>query len=54
MVAPHNIGVLTDDHLQQLEEIFACYQQLKQTYGMESLNMKEAAEKLEQELGSHG
>lgn len=51
---PHNIGVLTDDHLQQLEEIFACYQQLKQTYGMESLNMKEAAEKLEQELGSHG
>lgn len=51
---PHNIGVLTDDHLQQLEEIFACYQQLKQTYGMESLNMKEAAEKMEQELGSHG
>ena len=44
---PHNIGVMTDAHLQQLEEIFSYYQQLKETYGMESLNMKEAAERLE-------
>ena len=46
---PHNIGVLTDRHLQQLEEIFACYQQLKETWGMESLTMQEAASRLEKE-----
>ena len=44
---PHNIGIMTDAHLHQLEEIFAYYQKLKETYGMESLNMKEAAERLE-------
>lgn len=51
---PHNIGVKTGEHLRQLEEIFAYYQELQKTYGMESLNMREAAKKLEQEHGSHG
>ena len=46
---PHNIGIMTKEHLQQLEEIFSYYLQLKETYGMESLNMKEAAQRLEQE-----
>lgn len=46
---PHNIGVMTDRHLQQLEEIFSYYQKLKETYGMDSLNMKEAAQRLERE-----
>ncbi len=40
---PHNIGVRTEEHLQQLEEIFRCYAELNKTYGMQSLNMKEAA-----------
>lgn len=39
---PHNIGVKTDYHLQQLDEIFAYYQVLKEKYGMLSLNMGEA------------
>lgn len=51
---PHNIGILTDDHLQQLEEILAYYQELKETYGMESLNMREAALRLEQERTGNG
>ena len=51
---PHNIGIRTEAHLRQLEEIFAFYQQLKETYGMESLNMAEAAEKLEKEGEKHG
>lgn len=41
---PHNIGVMTDAHLQQLEEIFRYYRELQQTYGMESLNMAEAVQ----------
>ena len=45
---PHNIGIMTDAHLQQLEEIFSCYLELKEKYGMESLTMKEAADRLEQ------
>lgn len=40
---PHNIGIRTDDHLQQLEEIFRYYRQLQEAYGMQSLNMGEAA-----------
>ena len=50
---PHNIGVRTEEHLAQLEEIFDYYQELKDRYGMESLNMKEAALRLEQGC-SHG
>ncbi len=42
---PHNIGVRTEEHLNQLEEIFQYYMQLKETYGMQSLNMGEAAQK---------
>lgn len=51
---PHNIGVKTDEHLHQLEEIFAYYQKLKDKYGMQSLNMREAAGKLEQEGRANG
>ena len=42
---PHNIGVETDAHLKQLEEIFSYYSSLKEKYGMESLNMREVAER---------
>ena len=45
---PHNIGVLTEEHLQQLEEIFSYYEELKETYGMRSLNMREAAQLLDE------
>lgn len=41
---PHNIGVMTDFHLAQLEEIFEYYNMLKEKYNMQSMNMKEAAE----------
>ena len=44
---PHNVGVLTEEHLLQLEEIFDYYEQLKEKYGMRCLNMGEAAELLE-------
>ena len=43
---PHNIGVNTERNLQQLDEIFAYYSQLKEKYGMRSLNMGEAAEEI--------
>ncbi len=42
---PHNIGVRTEEHLKQLEEIFSYYEELKEQYGMRSLNMREAAER---------
>ena len=45
---PHNIGVDTEKHLMQLEEIFGYYKMLQETYGMRSLNMREAAQKLSQ------
>ncbi len=38
---PHNVGVMTDTHMQQLEEIFAYYETLRTRYGMQSLNMGE-------------
>ncbi len=41
---PHNIGVYTDLHMKQLEEIFSYYDYLNKKYGMQSLNMNEAAE----------
>ena len=44
---PHNLGVRTEEHLQQLEEILSYYEQLKQRYGMVCLSMSEAAEQLE-------
>lgn len=43
---PHNVGVRTDFHMKQLEEIFSYYDELKQTYGMRSLNMSEAAQEV--------
>lgn len=41
---PHNIGVMTDFHLEQLEEIFSYYSELNKKYGMQSLNMREAVD----------
>lgn len=43
---PHNIGVRTSEHLAQLEEIFRYYSQLRERYGMQSLNMGEMVQKL--------
>ncbi len=43
---PHNIGVNTDYHLRQLEDIFSYYQKLQKTYGMRSLNMGELAQEV--------
>ncbi len=40
---PHNIGIMTEEHFKQLEEIFKYYGELKEKYGMRSLNMREAA-----------
>ena len=42
---PHNLGLDTPAHLAQLEEIFAYYRKLEEKYGMESLNMREAAQR---------
>jgi hypothetical protein len=42
---PHNIGVRTQEHLKQLEEIFQYYERLKETYGMQCMNMGEAAQR---------
>lgn len=41
---PHNIGVQTEFHLRQLEDIFSYYDKLHTKYGMRSLNMQEAAQ----------
>ena len=41
---PHNLGVRTQAHFDQLEEIFSYYETLRDRFGMESLNMREAAE----------
>lgn len=41
---PHNVGVRTEYHLAQLEEIFGYFVFLREKYGMESRNMAEAAE----------
>lgn len=43
---PHNLGADTQAHMAQLEELFRYYERLKQNYGMQSLNMREAAERL--------
>lgn len=43
---PHNIGIMTEFHLKQLEEVFSYYDVLKQRYGMKSLNMREAVDQL--------
>ena len=41
---PHNIGVHTGFHMKQLEEIFTYYEMMKDKYGMQSMNMGEAAD----------
>ena len=41
---PHNIGVMTEQHLNQLEEIFRYYAELREKYGMQSLNMREVVQ----------
>lgn len=43
---PHNVGIKTSYHLHRLEEIFSYYNELKQRYGMRSLNMREVAEEI--------
>ena len=43
---PHNVGVRTEAHLDQLEDIFRYYLELKEQYGMQSLNMGEVADLL--------
>jgi len=42
---PHNIGVMTEAHMVQLEEIFGYYAVLRKKYGMESLNMREVVQR---------
>ena len=49
---PHNVGVRTEAHLKQLDEIFTYYEELKETYGMRSLNMREAAGELSKQEGN--
>lgn len=43
---PHNIGLHTEEELAELEEIFSYFEELKQKYGMRSLNMREAAQEV--------
>ena len=43
---PHNVGIHTDFHMQQLEELLRYYDTLRETYGMRSLNMSEAAQEV--------
>ena len=47
---PHNIGVFTEEHFQQLEEIFDYFAVLQDKYGMESLNMAEMAQRLDRKV----
>ena len=44
---PHNMGARTEENLAQLEELFRYYHELKEKYGMQCLNMREAAASLE-------
>lgn len=46
---PHNIGVMTREHLSQLDEIFTYYKELQRVYGMQSRNMREMVEQLERQ-----
>ena len=42
---PHNMGDLTESFFAQLEEVLRYFVSLRETYGMESRNMREAAER---------
>ena len=41
---PHNMGAMTEEFFSQLEEILRYYSRLREQYGMESRNMREAAQ----------
>lgn len=43
---PHNVGTRIELHMKQLEEIFNYYDELREKYGMRSLNMGEAAQEV--------
>lgn len=45
---PHNLGLDQENNLGFLRQIFLCYQQLAQDYGMRSLSMKEVARLLDE------
>jgi peptidoglycan/xylan/chitin deacetylase (PgdA/CDA1 family) len=47
---PHNFGINIEENLGFLENILIYYKKMKEKYGMESLNMKEIVEKLENRL----
>ena len=49
---PHNVGVRTDFHMRQLEELFRYFQQLQKEYGMVSRNMGEAAREVLEKRGN--
>ena len=42
---PHNMGDMTEEFFGQLEDVLQYYAHLRETYGMESVNMREAAER---------
>lgn len=42
---PHNMGDMTEEFFSQLEDVLRYYDTLRRDYGMESLNMREAAER---------
>ena len=44
---PHNMGAMTQEYFDELEEIFGYYDELREKYGMRSLNMREAARELD-------
>ena len=44
---PHNVGVRTQEHMAQLEELFSYYTRLREQYGMVSQNMRETVEALQ-------
>ena len=48
---PHNLGVETQKHMAQLDELFRYYEELKEKYGMQSLNMRETVEQLNEAGG---
>ena len=43
---PHNIGINTEKNLKNIKEILDYYDELKNKYGMESKNMLELAEEI--------
>lgn len=44
---PHNMGAMTQEYFDELEEVFGYYDELREKYGMRSLNMREAARELD-------